>query len=194
MGVNRPIRPQHREFRQDLHQIPELVHRAPAQILESELVAILAILEESLVSRRIAGRQACHLGAHRIGILPRGKAAAIGPADFVEGINRAQIDILVEIAPAGLPKLAKDLWNRDNGRPQIKAVAVLPDAGSAPAGAVKPVQHGDAVALGPKPHGRSQTAQTSTYYDRMRPLCGLCGLFHFRIKTCQHKGRLHVSS
>jgi aspartyl-tRNA(Asn)/glutamyl-tRNA(Gln) amidotransferase subunit A len=44
MGIDRPVRPHHRESRQHLDQVPQLVHRPPSKVFEAEPITRLAVL------------------------------------------------------------------------------------------------------------------------------------------------------
>jgi hypothetical protein len=131
-------------------------------------VAFLAVLEEPAVAGLVLREQAPHLGDHRVFVLAHAEVGAVAPADFVIGIDGAQIDILVEIAPAFGPELAEHLRHGHDGGAQIEPVPVPRDRRSAPARPVQPVQKRDLVALGAQPHGRRQTAQPGTDHDGAR--------------------------
>jgi hypothetical protein len=114
-------------------QVHQLVHRTAAQPLEPELVAFFAVLEEPAVARLILREKAAHLLDHRVFVLAHAEGGAIAPADFVIGIDGAQIDVRVEIAPAFGPELAEHLRHGHDGGAQIEPMPVLRDRRSAPA-------------------------------------------------------------
>jgi hypothetical protein len=103
MAIDGAVGAQPDEARDLADKVHQLVHRAAAQSLEPEDVAFLAVLEEPAVAGLVLREQAPHLGDHRVFVLAHAEGGAVAPADFVIGIDGAQIDILVEIAPAFLP-------------------------------------------------------------------------------------------
>ena len=156
---DRPVRPQPRKCRQHLQRVPQAMHRLGDHALEPDDIAGVGVTQELPVSGDIAGRQPRHLGQHRIGVLPRGESRPVRPAHLVEGIERAQVHLGVEVPPAGGPERAVDLRHRDDRRPQVEPVPALRHRGSAPARPVQPVDHRDPVSLGAQSHRRCQTPQ-----------------------------------
>ena len=116
MCRNRTIGPKPGKARQNLDQFPKLVHRPPPKILEPERVPRLAIRQKPVIPLGVAGREPANFRSHGIRILPCRKDRTIGPANLVERIDRAQIDIGIKIAPASCPKFAKHLRNSDDCR------------------------------------------------------------------------------
>ena len=105
VGVDRAVGAQAREGRQHPDEVGEPVHRPAAEVLEAEAVAHGAFGEEPVVAGEIAGREAGDLGAHGVGVGAGAEGRAVGEADLVEGVERAEVDVVVEAAAAGGPEL-----------------------------------------------------------------------------------------
>jgi hypothetical protein len=93
VAIDGPIGAQADETGDLPDQVHQLVHRTTAQTLEPELVTFFAVLEEPAVAGLILREQAAHLFDHRVFVLPHAEVGAVAPADFVVGIDRAQIDV-----------------------------------------------------------------------------------------------------
>ena len=166
MGIDRPVRAQHGKPRQHLDQVPELVHRATPEIFKTEFIAHFTVAQEPVEPVHVTRAQPCDLQRQPRDVAGGIVAGAIGPADLVEGIERAQIDVSVKVASTGCPKLFKNVGHRDNRRPQIKAVPILGDGRAAPSGAIEAIQHRDLIPFGAQPHRGRKPTKTSTYDKR----------------------------
>ena len=152
MGIDRAVGAHQPEARQRLHQFPELVHRPSAKVFVAEGVALLAVLQETLVARQVGRADPRHLGPHGVVVLAGGETHPVLPADFIERVHRHQRDVAVEIAPAGRPQLAQLLGDGDDGRAKVETMPARADRRGPPAGPVQPVDDGDGIALGAQPH------------------------------------------
>jgi len=162
---NRPVGAQAGELGEDLRGAPEPVHRLCDHALEADDVAAIRILEKPQIAVDIPRREAADLLDHRVGRAARGEMRAVGPADLVERVERTQVDIGVEVAPARGPELAEDLGDGDDRRPEVEPVTAGVNRGASAAGRVEPVEDRDGVALGAEAHGGGETAEAGADDD-----------------------------
>ena len=168
VGMDRAVGSEPREGRQDAHRLAPLVHRAAAEILEPHAVARLRVAQEAVVAGQVRGRHPRHLGPHRGGVLVDRQARPVGPADLVERVQRAQVHVRVEVAPAGGPEVPQRLRHRDDGGPEVEPMPLAVERRAPPAGRVEPVQHGDGVAHRAQPHGGGEAADAGADHDGLR--------------------------
>ena len=156
-------RPGAGEGRKHLDELPKLMHRAPTEPLEPDMVPAFAVLLKTLETGQIPRRKPRDFLSHLVGALVRGVPTAVRPSDLVERIKRQQIHVIVEALTAGLPKLAKDLGHGDDRRAKIKPVPALPDAWS-------PARPGFQGGRGQSPGipSRRASLQTPVHQDRRR--------------------------
>ena len=159
VAEDRAVGAEKRELGDDLERVPEPVHRLGHHAFVADDVAALGIPKEPLVALDVAGREAADLVDHALGVAGRGEVRAVGPADRVERVHRAEVDVGVEVASAGGPEFLEDRRRCDDGGSEVEAVAAVFERRAAAAGAVQPVEHGHAIALGAEAHGGGKAAQ-----------------------------------
>jgi hypothetical protein len=159
MGMDRAVRAIPGKFRKHLDEVPKPMHRPAAQILEPENIACPGILEEPVEALKVRRGQPRRFGPHRFDARAHREMATVGETYLVEGVDRAQVDVPVEIAPGGGPEVAQDLGDSDDGRPKVEAVALVGDRRAAATRPVKPVDDRDTPTLCAKTHRRSQAAE-----------------------------------
>jgi hypothetical protein len=135
------------------------VHRAAAQVLETEVIAGAGVGQEAVEARQVGWGNSGHLGAHRLDTRAHGEAATVLEADLVERVHRPQGHVAVEVAATGGPEVAQDLRDGDDGRPKVEAVALVGDRRAAAACPVEPVDDSHAPALGTKAHRGGKPAK-----------------------------------
>ena len=82
------------------------------------------------MQRRDIPELTAHLFDHRFGGLPRGETRPVRPAKLVVGIERAQVDLGVEVPAYRPKKIAEHLRHRDDRRPEVAWPAAAPEASS----------------------------------------------------------------
>src|SRR6056297_1413124 len=113
----------------------------------------------------------------------------VGPADLVERVKRAQVDVGVEVAPAGGPELAEHLRHRHDRRTEVEPVPVLGHGGGPPADDIQLVENRDAVAFRAEPHRRGEAAEARADDDGFAPGIG----YALHPEPRRPWWRLHVS-
>ena len=96
---------------------------------------------------------------HRRFVAAHREDVAVVEANFVEGIDRPQVDVVFHATAAERPQFLEQERRGDDGRPGVEGEAVLTmDVGSAP-GSVELFENGDAVASGAQSDSRSEAAE-----------------------------------
>ena len=164
------------------------MQRDTPQPLKPDLVSLGSTGEKIEVSRNVPRGQAVHLGQHGIRIANRPEPGTVLPADLVERIHWAQLDILVKVAPNRCPQVFENRGHGDNCRPKIKTIAADRNRGSTPARPVQTVQHGYAPPLSPKTHRSGQPPEASPDHDRrvLRFHCHHILTLSGKHMTCNH--------
>ncbi len=168
------------QVRQDAQHVHRRAEGHMAKLFEADPVDRFALRHESVVARHVTGRQPAHLGAHPRGIAAAGEDRAVVEADRIEGIERAQLHIVGELASRERPQFLEKERRGDDGGAGIEGEAILPEHTGAPAGLLELFEHRDAIALGAKPDGGGQPAQTAADDGRMGP--SVRGL----VSICKH--------
>ena len=85
--------------------------------------------------------------------------AVLGPLDAVEGVERPQGQLLVEVAARERQQLPQEPRHRDQARPGVPRVAVLDDPPGPPARRRRPLDDGHLEAERPQAERRREPAE-----------------------------------
>ena len=167
-GVQAAPAPHLEDGRAGLDEVAHGVEGLVAQGLEAQAVAVVGLGHEAFVPGGIARADAAHLGAHLVGVTAVVELVAVVEADAVERVERAQLDVVGQLAPGQRPQLFKQKGHGDDGRAGVEHMAVLVVHIGAATGRVELLQHGHAPAFGGQAHGRGQPTKAAADDHRVR--------------------------
>ena len=139
---------------------PGPLERAPARDQHRLLVDGARGVEEGVEVRGVRRRELRDGGAQPVALAGEVQAhAVLGPVDAVEGVERPQGQLVVEVAAREREQLAQEPRHRDQARPGVPGVAALDDPPGPPARRRPPLDDGHLEPQRPQPQRRREPAE-----------------------------------
>src|SRR4051794_38907266 len=145
--------------RKEADEVAGAQERAAAGAQDPVLVDRPQRLHERLERARVAGRELRELVRHPRAVGEVQVLCLAGPVDPVVRVQRNQVDLGVEVEPAGREGLLQNPRHRDQGRPGVPGEAAVAQLVRPAARALALVQHGDLVPEPLEPQRRGQPAE-----------------------------------
>ena len=173
----------------DRDVVVRLRNRFPAErleLFEADAKDRLARPHEPIVAGDVVRRESRDLGAHGLGVATVGEGLPVMEADAIEGIARAQLDVIRELAPAQRPEFLEQEWRRDDGGARVERDAILSMNEGPPSRRFQLLQHGDALAAPAEPNRGRQAPKSAADNHGSRPRVGRRNQGFWAL-ICQHE-------
>ena len=162
--------------------------RLIGQIGEGHAKDAFAFKNETLKTCTILRRNPRDFGPRHIKIRRTAHHVAVIKADQIEGVHRAQINILRKLAAGERPEFFQQIGRGDDGGAGVKSETILTKDISAPAWRIKLFKDCHTPTARTKPNSRRQATKARAYHNRMR--ARVFAAFHhtrFGLHIIQHE-------
>ena len=168
--VDCPVTLQLHHRRDDLEHVFDLPERHVRQRLEADAEDRLALREKPFIATHVVRRKPRDLAFHRLRVAGIVERRAVVKADAVVGVDRPQVDLVVETPATQAPEFFEQKRRGDDGRAGIEGEAVLPKDTRPPARLRQSIDDRHAETAHAQADGRRQPAEARPDDDGMRRL------------------------
>ncbi len=188
MQTTKTLHLQH--LRDHLQHVTQTRKRNHTELLVTEVVGLLAGLQETVVTFDILRGHLLNLGPHGIGIAAVVEMRAIVEAESEEWRHGTNIHIVLKTATAQFPQLLEEERGGNDGWARIKDKTILAEYRCSATRAFLLLEHRHAITANAQTNGRRQPTKAATDYDRVgAPIHAKDGIWSHR---SVHLGLHHV--